>query len=85
VIEWAKVGKCGCKGVLNNYFLRAPYAHRHVGNLRHLGCSKKFVQQGRSAFFEQSVLPGREHGKLVRTPLAAFFNSPFKDMLSQVG
>ena len=38
--------------------------------------SKKSVQQGRSHFFERSVLPVREHGKLARTPLAAFFNRP---------
>ena len=35
-----------------------------------------FVPQGRSHFCEQSVLPVREHGKMARTPLAAFFNSP---------
>jgi hypothetical protein len=35
-----------------------------------------FVQQGRSHFCAQSVLPVREHGKMARTPLAAFFNSP---------
>ncbi|MFZ1747788.1 MAG: hypothetical protein WAU17_17870, partial [Nitrospirales bacterium] len=35
-----------------------------------------FVQQGRSHFCAQSVLSVREHGKMARTPLAAFFNSP---------
>jgi len=39
-------------------------------------CSKKFVQQGRSYFDARSVLSGREHGKMARTPLAAFFNIP---------
>jgi len=39
-------------------------------------CSKKSVQQGRSPFGARSVLPVREHGKMVRTPLAAFFNIP---------
>jgi hypothetical protein len=62
--------------VLNNYFLKGKYGHKQVGCLRHLGCSKTFVQQGRSQFCARSVLPVREHGKLVRTPLAAFFNSP---------
>ena len=38
--------------------------------------SKKSVQQGRSQFGARSVLTVREHGKLARTPLAAFFNIP---------
>jgi len=38
--------------------------------------SKKSVQQGRSHFDARSVLPVREHGKMARTPLAAFFNIP---------
>ena len=39
-------------------------------------CSKKSVQQGRSHFDARSVLIVREHGKMARTPLAAFFNLP---------
>jgi len=39
-------------------------------------CSKKSVQQGRSHFDARSVLLVREHGKVARTPLAAFFNIP---------
>ena len=39
--------------------------------------SKKFVQQGRSPFDARSVHFVREHGKLVRTPLATFFNMPY--------
>ncbi len=39
-------------------------------------CSKKSVQQGRSYFDARSVLSVRKHGKMVRTPLAAFFNIP---------
>ena len=35
---------------------------------------KKVVQQGRSDFDARSVLPVREHGKMARTPLTAFFN-----------
>jgi len=31
-------------------------------------------QQGRSHFGARSVLPVREHVKMTRTPLAAFFN-----------
>ena len=37
---------------------------------------KKVIQQGRSLFDARSVLPVREHGKMARTPLAAFFNIP---------
>ncbi|MEC4674370.1 MAG: hypothetical protein VST68_09285 [Nitrospirota bacterium] len=39
-------------------------------------CSKKFVRQGRSHFEARSVLTVREHRKMARTPLAAFFNIP---------
>jgi hypothetical protein len=39
--------------------------------------SKKSVQQGRSRFYARSVRLVREHGKMARTPLAAFFNRPF--------
>src|SRR5690606_30521694 len=57
---------------------------RHVAYQRPRGGSKKHalslpegsVQQGRSHFCPQSVLPVRQHGKMARTPLAAFFNSP---------
>ncbi len=38
--------------------------------------SKKSVQQGRSPFDARIVHAVREHGKRVRTPLAAFFNIP---------
>ncbi len=37
-------------------------------------CSKKSVQKGCSHFCARSVLAIREHGKMARTPLAAFFN-----------
>ena len=43
-------------------------------------CSKKSVQQGRSHFDARSVQAVREHGKMARTPLAAFFNIPRKSM-----
>jgi len=39
-------------------------------------CSKKSAQQGRSHFDARSVHKVREHGKMARTPLAAFFNIP---------
>ena len=39
-------------------------------------CSKKSVQQGHSHFCARSVLVLREHGKMARTLLAAFFNRP---------
>ncbi len=38
--------------------------------------SKKSVQQDRSHFCARSVLVLREHGKMARTPLTAFFNRP---------
>ncbi len=43
-------------------------------------CSKKSVQQGRSLFDARSVLSVREHGKMARTPLAAFFNIPLMNV-----
>ena len=42
--------------------------------------SKKSVQQGRSHFYARSVCVIREHGKMGRTPLAAFFNRPINGM-----
>jgi hypothetical protein len=41
---------------------------------------KIVVQQGRSDFDAQSVLPVREQSKMARTPLAAFCNIPFLQM-----
>ncbi len=41
---------------------------------------KKVLQQGRSPFDARSVLIVREHGKMARTPLAAFFNIPTKEL-----
>jgi hypothetical protein len=38
--------------------------------------SKQSVQQGRSRFYARSVRVVREHEKMARTPLAAFFNRP---------
>ena len=42
-----------------------------------VGMFKKVVQQGRSHFDARSVHRVREHGKMGRTPLVAFFNIPF--------
>ena len=52
-----------------------------IGNVRE--CSKKFVQQGRSPFDARSVLIVREHGKMARTLLAAFFNIPIEENQGQ--
>jgi hypothetical protein len=40
---------------------------------------KKVVQQGHSHFDARSVHGVREHGKMARTPLAAFFNIPIME------
>ncbi len=54
--------------------------------------SKKSVQQGRAwfsvsrrglpLFYARSVCVIREHGKMARTPLAAFFNRPRRGIQS---
>ena len=41
-----------------------------------LSLSEGSIQQGRSHFDARSVHGVREHGKMARTPLAAFFNIP---------
>ena len=45
-----------------------------------VGMFKKVVQQGRSHFDARSVHRVCEHGKMGRTPLAAFFNIPRKNV-----
>jgi hypothetical protein len=42
---------------------------------------KKVIQQGRSDFDARSVLPVREHDKIARTPLVAFFNIPLRQKI----
>jgi len=42
-----------------------------------LSLSEGSIQQGRSHFDARSVHGVREHGKMARTPLAAFFNIPY--------
>ena len=49
-------------------------AQRDGERQRDLVGSRMSVQQGRSRFVARSAPSVREHGKLVRTPLAAFFN-----------
>jgi hypothetical protein len=44
---------------------------------------KKVIQQGRSDFDARSVLPVREHDKIARTPLVAFFNIPIIPLSTQ--
>ncbi len=51
-------------------------AHRDIRHHELRGGSKKSIQQGRSHFCARSVLVLCEHGKMTRTPLVAFFNSP---------
>jgi hypothetical protein len=43
---------------------------------------KKVIRQGRSDFDARSVLPVREHDKIARTPLVAFFNIPILRLLN---
>ena len=48
-----------------------------VGSKKHaLSLPEGSVQQGRSRFYARSVRVVREHGKMARMPLAAFFNRP---------
>ena len=52
------------------------FAQNEVAHQRLLVGSKKSVQQGHSHFYARSVHRVREHGKMAKTPLAAFFNRP---------
>ncbi len=55
---------------------RASLAEGNVQKKHALSLSEGFVQQGRSHFDARSIHGVREHGKMARTPLAAFFNIP---------
>ena len=55
---------------------KAIFRQEALGDQQRRGDSKKSVQQGRSHFCARSVLALREHGKMARTPLGAFFNGP---------
>ena len=55
---------------------KGKFAQDEITHQRLRVGSKKSVQQGRSRFYARSVRLVREHGKMARTPLAAFFNRP---------
>jgi hypothetical protein len=63
-------------GVLNNKDVQGQICPGLAYSSKAPGRFKKSVQQGRSRFFARSVRVVREHGKIARTPLAAFFNRP---------
>ncbi len=71
-------------GVLNNKDIRGHISFRGCLLPAASGLFKNVVQscpeasrrEGRSPFCARSVLAVREHGKMARTPLAAFFNRP---------
>ena len=56
---------------------KAIFCQEALGDQQCWVGSKQSVQQGRSSFSARSVLGLREHGKMARTPLAAFFNRPW--------
>ncbi len=65
-----------CRGLLNISRQWQIHALDETDIMGGRECSKKSVQQGRSHFDARSVQGVREHGKMARTPLAAFFNIP---------
>ena len=65
------------EGVLNNKNFQGQICPGLDYSSRLRVGSKKSVQQGRSRFCARSVHLVREHGKMARTPLAAFFNRPY--------
>ena len=67
-------------------FAQNEVAHQRlrVGSKKHaLSLPEGSVQQGHSHFYARSVHLVREHGKMARTPLAAFFNRPIACEVSQ--
>jgi hypothetical protein len=66
-------------GLLNISLTGPINALGKIDNSSRREWSKKSVQQGRSHFDAWSVLTVREHGKMARTPLAAFFNIPIHE------
>ena len=62
---------------------KAIFRHETLGDQQRRVCSKKSVQQGHSHFCARSVLVLREHGKMARTRLAAFFNRPIVSSANQ--
>jgi hypothetical protein len=63
-------------GLLNISLPWQIHAQEETAIISWRECSKKSDQQGRSHFDVRSVHGVREHGKMARTPLAAFFNIP---------
>ena len=70
------------------YFLtithRCPRRNRHqqlAGMIKKViqSCPELCRRKGRSQFDARNVLTVREHGKVARTQLAAFFNIPILD------
>ena len=55
------------------------FLQKALGDQQYQIGSKKSVQQGRSLFCARSVLVLREHRKMARTSLAAFFNRPWRE------
>ena len=55
---------------------RPSSSWRECSKKHALSLSEGSIQLGRSPFDARSVLSVREHGKMARTPLAAFFNIP---------
>jgi hypothetical protein len=66
------------EGLLNISRKKAHICPRRFQYQSPTGMIKKVIQQGRSDFDARSVLPVREHGKIARTPLVAFFNIPME-------
>jgi len=60
------------------------FAQDEVTKSKAAGRFKKSVQQGHSHFYARSVCLIREHGKMAKTPLAAFFNRPYHEILDYV-
>ena len=62
------------QGLLNISRKKARLCPKGFQYQKPTGMIKKVIQQGRSDFDARSVLPVREHDKMARTPLVAFFN-----------
>jgi hypothetical protein len=78
--QGAPSGSVCCVGALNNRDFQVQICSGGRWLSKTLGRgSKKSVQQGHSQFCVRSVRLVREHGKMARTPLAAFFNRPCVD------
>jgi len=68
------------QGTVEYFIPMAIQAQEETAIISWRECSKKSGQQGRSHFDARSVHGVREHGKMARTPLAAFFNIPCRVM-----